>query len=213
MASAPRQAAQQVAAPATSQHASLRQATASDVEQLSETLAAAFHDDPVFERLLPVEHKRPLGLQRFFTIELLAIGLARGSVWTTEQLQGAALSTPPGKWRLPLPMLLAHASGFARAFGAGLPRAALLLQRVELRHVRTPHHYFPAIGVAPDAQGQGLGSKLMAPTLARCDQDGLAAYLEASSDRNAALYERHGFKVIHELHYGGRQPLRLMLRA
>ena len=35
----------------------------------------------------------------------------------------------------------------------------------------------------------------MAPMLERCDHDGIPAYLEATSDRNRALYERHGFRV------------------
>lgn len=206
-------AAEQIAAAAMPEHAPLRQATVSDVPRLAETLAAAFHRDPVFEWLLPAEHKRPAGLRRFFEIELLAVGLARGTVWTTAELEGGALSSAPGKWRLPLPTLLAHGPAFARAFGARLPRAAVLLQRVERRHVRGPHHYFPAIGVAPERQGKGLGSKLMAPTLARCDEAGLPAYLEASTERNAALYERLGFDVVDELRYGGDQVLRLMLRA
>jgi hypothetical protein len=33
----------------------------------------------------------------------------------------------------------------------------------------------------------------MRPTLDRCDADGVSAYLEASSERSAALYERLGF--------------------
>jgi hypothetical protein len=35
----------------------------------------------------------------------------------------------------------------------------------------------------------------MAPGLERCDRDGAPAYLEATSDRNRALYERHGFRA------------------
>jgi hypothetical protein len=35
----------------------------------------------------------------------------------------------------------------------------------------------------------------MAPVLERCDRDGAAVYLEATSDRNRALYERHGFRA------------------
>ncbi len=42
-------------------------------------------------------------------------------------------------------------------------------------------------------QVQGLGSALMRPALDRCDADGVSAYLEASSERSAALYERLGF--------------------
>jgi GNAT superfamily N-acetyltransferase len=181
--------------------------------QLASVLAAAFNDDPVFERLLPNERTRPRGLQRFFDIELRAVGLARGSVYTTDQLAGAAISTGPGKWRLPPRAMALHGPAFARAFGVRLPRATTLLTRVESRHARQPHHYFAAIGVAPEQQGQGLGRGLMAPTLELCDRAGLPAYLEASSERSAALYERLGFELVGELQYGGSQPLRLMLRA
>jgi hypothetical protein len=33
----------------------------------------------------------------------------------------------------------------------------------------------------------------MAPVLARCDREGMRAYLDATSQRNRRLYERHGF--------------------
>jgi hypothetical protein len=33
------------------------------------------------------------------------------------------------------------------------------------------------------------------PILQRCDRDGMPAYLEATSDRNRALYESHGFQA------------------
>jgi ribosomal protein S18 acetylase RimI-like enzyme len=193
--------------------ATLRKATAADVPKLASALAAAFNDDPAFEWLLPNERKRPLGLRRYFAIELRTMGLARGSVWTTGELAGAALSTDPGKWRLPLHALVLHGPAFHRTFGLRLPRAVTMLTRMESRHVRKPHHYFAAIGVAPERQGQGLGRGLMSPTLERCDQAGLDAYLEASSVRNTALYERLGFRVMSEMHYGGSQPLRLMLRS
>jgi GNAT superfamily N-acetyltransferase len=193
--------------------APLRRATADDVAPLASTLAAAFDDDPVFERLLPNERTRAQGLRRYFRIELRAVGLARGSVWTTDDLAGAAISTAPGMWRMPPRALFLHGPAFSRAFGLRLPRAATLLARVESRHVRGPHQYFPAIGVAPPRQGQGLGRTLMEPTLELCDKAASPAYLEASSERNAALYERLGFHVVGELQYGGSHPLRLMLRA
>ena len=38
-----------------------------------------------------------------------------------------------------------------------------------------------------------MGSALMAPVLARCDREGMRAYLDATSQRNRRLYEWHGF--------------------
>jgi GNAT superfamily N-acetyltransferase len=193
--------------------AELRRATIDDVAPLARVLADAFSHDPVFERLLPNQRTRSQGLRRYFSIELRAVGLARGSVWTTDDLTGAAISNGPGMWRVPPRALALHGPAFSRAFRLRLPRAATLLARVESRHVRGPHHYFAAIGVSPERQGHGLGRALMAPTLKLCDQAGLPAYLEASSERNAALYQRLGFDVVGELQYGASQPLRLMLRA
>ncbi len=108
---------------------------------------------------------------------------------------------------------LRHGPAYTRAFGTRLPRALALLTRMQSRHPRQAHHYFAFIGVAPERQGAGLGTRLMAPTLRSCDAAGLPAYLEASSARNAVLYARLGFELVEELHYGGREPLRLMLRA
>ena len=87
-----------------------------------------------------------------------------------------------------------------------LVEATVLLQRMELRHLRVPHHYFAYIGVMPERQGRGLGSRLMRPTLDRCDEAGLPAYLEASSQRSAALYERLGFVHLGALRLAGGAP-------
>ncbi len=47
---------------------------------------------------------------------------------------------------------------------------------------------------------------------ARADVDTLPAYLEASSPRNRALYERHGFEVTGEIQVADSPPLWPMLR-
>lgn len=191
--------------------ASLRQAVAADAARLEVVLAKAFHDDPMIGWLMPDASRRPARLRRFFGIELRHMVLPRGCVWTTDDLSAAALMMPPGRWRVPLRATLRE----GRAFGVGLARAARLGAAMEWRHareVRGPHYYVRDVGVLPEMQGRGLGSALMAPTLERCDREGLPAYLEASSERSAALYERLGFEHLSELSVLGSPPLRLMLR-
>jgi GNAT superfamily N-acetyltransferase len=175
-------------------------------------MAAAFYEDPVLGWLLPHARSRSARLRRFFDLELRAVGLARGLVWATEDLTGAAITTPPGKWRLPWAVQLRHGPTFARVFGARLPHAAVLLQLMENRHPREPHHYIAYVGVEPSRQGRGLGAALLEPTLARCDEAGLPAYLEATSPRNVALYERLGFALTGRLTVGSSPPLVLMRR-
>jgi GNAT superfamily N-acetyltransferase len=189
----------------------LRKATADDVRRLTIVLAEAFFDDPMFGWLMPEEGKRRARLRRYFGIELRHYTLPRGRVWTTSDLSGAALSLPPGAWRAPLHATVIEGS----AFGIHLTRAARLGAAMEWRHTRTPrepHYYIRDIGVHPDMQGKGLGSALLSRTLERCDREGLPAYLEASSESNAALYERLGFRHTRELRVGGSPPLRLMQR-
>jgi GNAT superfamily N-acetyltransferase len=189
----------------------LRQGTMQDVQRLKTVLAEAFYDDPVFSWLMPEDSKRHARLRRYFGLDLGHYALAHGRVWTTGDLTGAALTLPPGKWRVPPRTTLLHGS----AFGVHLPRAARIGATMEWRHARElrgPHYYVRDIGVHPDMQGKGLGSVLMRPTLDRCDSEGLPAYIEASSERSAALYERLGFKHVKELRVGGSPPLWLMIR-
>lgn len=186
----------------------LRLAAAEDIQRLKTVLTEAFFEDPVLAWLMPDDSKRRVRLRRFFTVELRHIALPRGRVWTTSDLAGAALSLPPGAWRVPPRATLLEGT----AFGVHLSRAARLGAAMERCHVRESHYYVRDVGVLPDMQGKGLGSALLRPTLERCDREGLPAYLEASSERNAALYERLGFQLTDELRVKGSPPLRLMLR-
>jgi ribosomal protein S18 acetylase RimI-like enzyme len=185
-----------------------RKATASDASRLATTLAEAFVDDPVFLWLMPDDASRQRRLRRFFEIELSQLVLPRGRACTSPDLTGAALSLPPGAWRAPTRVAVQH----GRCFGIHLPKAAGLAALMERRHLREPHYYFPYIGVAPEAQGRGLGSTLMRPTLDRCDKEGLPAFLEATNERNTALYERLGFERRGDLSFAGGPPLHLMVR-
>jgi GNAT superfamily N-acetyltransferase len=78
---------------------------------------------------------------------------------------------------MPIGVQLAHGPKFMRVFRTRLPRAMALITKMEHRHLREPHYYIPYVGVAPHAQGKGLGTALLHATFDRCDRDGLSAYL------------------------------------
>ncbi|HEX2101661.1 MAG TPA: N-acetyltransferase [Candidatus Synoicihabitans sp.] len=79
-------------------------------------------------------------------------------------------------------------------------------------HPKEPHWYLPLIGVDPARQGQQLGDRLMAHALARCDADGLPAYLESSNPRNLSFYHRHGFEALGKIQVGSSPTIVPMLR-
>lgn len=190
----------------------VRRAGVEDVLGLRSALASAFFEDPVFSWLLPGDASRHRRLRTFFGLELTHLALVKGTVWSTPALEGAALCMPPRTWRLPPRLLFEQRRRLLGAFGLRLPRATGLLNTVERHHPKGAHYYILAIGVEPNAQGKGVGSALMAPTLERCDLEGLPAYLEASSERSASLYRRLGFETIEEVRFLGSPPLWLMLR-
>ena len=191
-------------------------AATADADAVAATLAAAFTDDPVFGWLMPRDATRPAALRRFFTIEAAAIVLPHGQsrvARTTAGIVGVALVLPAGAWRASLPVLARHSAGFLRAFGFRTPQAFAINNAMERHHPREPHYYLPYIGVQPDAHNRGIGTALLAPVLARADDEGLPTYLEASNPDCARLYRRLGFRSLRTLRPAGSPPIDLMRRA
>lgn len=185
----------------------VRRATGADVPEIARTLARAFHDDPVAAWSCPPADLRPRFLERFYAARLRQV-LAHEETWVDPSLSGAAIWLPPDEWRttaredLELLRPLLHPR-LARRVPLALP-GFLALER---RHpAQPPHWYLNMLGTDPAAQGQGIGSALLAPVLDRCDEDGLGAYLESSKQANIAFYARHGFRVTaeHDLPRGPR---------
>jgi GNAT superfamily N-acetyltransferase len=59
-----------------------------------------------------------------------------------------------------------------------------------------PLLYLSHVGVAPERQGEGIGSALMHDGLADADRRGVPVWLETSRADNAAYYERFGFFTV-----------------
>jgi ribosomal protein S18 acetylase RimI-like enzyme len=170
-----------------------RRATAEDVTAVAETLAAAFHDDPVLSWCHPDPDRRRAVLPRSFAI-IAAANVPHGGVYTTDGALGAAVWVPPGVEE-------DEASGaeLLELAGPDAPRLVEVFRLMGEHHPTDPHHYLFLLGTRPEHQSRGVGSALMRPVLEACDREGLPAYLEATSQRNLALYQRHGFAVTTEI--------------
>jgi ribosomal protein S18 acetylase RimI-like enzyme len=70
------------------------------------------------------------------------------------------------------------------------------MDELHKRKVPGPHWYLWALGVEPARQGQGIGSRLIAPVLAQADREGLPCYLETETAGNVAFYQKQGFYVV-----------------
>ncbi len=187
---------------------SLRRATARDHDLVVSVLARAFEHDPVTNYML-----RHDGLERAFGAFFRHAVLPYDEAWIADEA-GVALWTPPGKRSWYGLRVIAMAPALLAAVGAthALERARAA-QYVTDKHPLAPHWYLFAIGVDPSMQGRGLGGALLHAVLDRCDVTKVPAYLEASTEKNARIYEHHGFRVTEEIRLGTRgPPLWLMWR-
>ena len=82
--------------------------------------------------------------------------------------------------------------------GSSATKALKMLSTWEKQDPKKPHMHIGPLGVLPEMQGNGVGSKLMQACLAYADGENLPSYLETDRDRNVPFYEKHGFKVIGE---------------
>jgi GNAT superfamily N-acetyltransferase len=187
--------------------------TASDLPQVAEALARSFLDDPIFSWIVPDDAGRVAKLERGFDLFARRVWFPHDEAYTTEHLIGAAFWMPPGTWHLGLLAQLRLLPSMAVITRRDLPRLLRVLNAIEAKHPQDDHYYLPLVGIAPEWQGRGFGSALLRPMLERCDRGGVPAYLEATSPRNRALYERQGFAVVEELRVKDSPPLWRMWRA
>jgi ribosomal protein S18 acetylase RimI-like enzyme len=174
----------------------IRPATAADQPEMVSVLAVAFADDPALAWMYPDAARRPARLTRFFDFITRADGQladAQLACASDGRIVGAALWRPPGHWALPTPSLIASLPRLIATFGLALPRTLGLLGAMEHQHDRRPHWYLQFIGVAPAAQGSGIGGALLRAGLARAA--GQPCYLETATPSNVGLYQAHGFGV------------------
>lgn len=182
-----------------------------DTPVISTALARAFQDDPVFTWLVPEAAERQARLPVVFAAFTDAF-VPYEETYVAGAGAGAALWAPPDTD----PTGGEHAEAFGERLGAALEafaeRAGLLGELLEAHHPAEPSFYLQFVGVVPEHQGTGVGGRLLSTVLRRCDANGTPAYLEATSERNRRLYERHGFRITGEIQLPDGPPLWPMWR-
>jgi GNAT superfamily N-acetyltransferase len=186
----------------------VRSATPDEMAHAVGAINAAFITDPIARFAWPAPHDHlcamPLAAREFG-----GAAFAHGTAYVTPDFCGTALWLPPG----------VHPNGEAleeifheTAKPEHLDDLLGTFEQMEQWHPEEPHWYLAMIGVEPNAQRRGLGADLMRHAVARCDRDGLLAYLESSNRRNVSLYMRHGFEVMGEIKVGAAPTVMPMVR-
>lgn len=189
----------------------IARATSTDVPTIGDALARAFHADPVLAWIVPDAARRRARLPSAFTA-FAEVYLSHNETYVTGDGAGAALWAPAGVEPILEEQAEAFGERIAAALGDDADRAWEVTALLEQHHPGEPSFYLQFLGVVPERQGRGLGSRLLTTVLRRCDAVGAPAYLEATSVHNRRLYQRHGFEVIGELMLPNGPPLWPMWR-
>jgi len=145
--------------------------------------------------------RRRIALARYFDYSMMeGVSSGRLVIWPDSLIGGAAV------WLIPLDKAEAAAKANAKA--------TFLAEAIGTRGSETYHRmvdfmtplamavvadsawYLSIVGVAPSAQGQGIGARLLQPTLAEADAAGVPCYLETFDSRNPRFYQRLGFSPV-----------------
>ena len=183
------------------------------------TLANAFAADPLWQWMVDSDGEVP---------HADALAIARMSVAATgpaDEMHGFRNHDAIAIWLAP-PDRVNEADELWQEDIAAPHLEALLASRVGSRMDRLlaifavlgearpdePHWYLANVAVSPARQGRGLGTKVMAPMLARSDRLGIPTYLEWANPRNHSFYRRLGYEEVGEKSAADSPPLIGFLR-
>jgi ribosomal protein S18 acetylase RimI-like enzyme len=172
----------------------VRPATSSELDRVTQTLWLAFREDPIWSWAFPEREK----LEPWWRF-LIRSALKHGWVWILGDYTAASVWIPPGCEELSLAEEEQVEGLLAGLLGSRAGEVMELLERFEASHPRgEPHYYLSLLGTHPDHRGRGLGMSLLAANLRLIDEQGMPAYLESSNPANDARYESVGFERVGE---------------
>ena len=125
---------------------------------------------------------------------------AFGEVWLADDNQACALILHPDKKRTTPDAIMWDVKLALSVIG--LTRVGQVLGReskIKAFHPKEPFSYLWFIGVRPEDQNSGKGSRLLNEVIEYSERNNRPIYLETSVDRNLPWYKKHGFEIFHSL--------------
>jgi GNAT superfamily N-acetyltransferase len=185
-------------------HTHVHRAHPCDVDAVTEILADGFLHGDLGPWLVPnLDHRRRI-YGAYFDI-FAEYFLGHGTVEVDDDFMAAALWIRVDDQFDPhiadYDVRLARATRYAYGRFVDLDRAMHTTHPTGL-----PHEYLAFLAVHPTRQRLGLGTRLLRHHHALLDAEGIPAYLEATGDRNARLYARHGYQPSHQPIIAGDSP-------
>lgn len=171
-----------------------------DITKAISSLVSAFEQDPYLLFCFGSRASSPnfdirSRLTILFTSYLKYPFEKNASVYTDESHSCVAVWFNPGTSECinNLSTILLMIKGFG--FG-GAWRLGKSLSAVEKQHPHKNHAYLWLLGTREDAQGKGVGGKVIQYMLKQLDKQGIPSYLKSPNLKNVSFYHRQGFKTM-----------------
>lgn len=172
-----------------------------DIEKSADSIAKAFYDYPNFQHILAdkLNHEN---IKLFLKFLIKYSYLYAEAYASSRELEGIILFTDYKNYKFGL--LRSIRSGILPVMKIGSEAGKRFNEfdrftlDIHKRIMKNNHQYIILLGVDPNKQGQGYGSKLMLPVLKIAEEKGQACYLETHGENNVAFYSKLGFKVVSE---------------
>ncbi len=182
--------------------------TQNDLPKACSVLAAAFHDDPLWNAVLRGKSDVHRRLVTLFEVPVRYC-LRYGKVLATSENLEGVMGVLPGS-HVDMSLLRILRSG---CLPVGLRIGLSTIIRMQpLEKILTPDRrlhlqgrsylYVFFVGVHPAFQHKGFGGKLVDRVIESASHQGLPVYLETETEANVAWYEKKGFRLLKKIVLG-----------
>jgi ribosomal protein S18 acetylase RimI-like enzyme len=171
------------------------EASEKDRDLVIEILARSFDGNESVNYLIPQDSKRT---QRIRELMAYSFDLCRvwGKVVISENRKACALVIfPDRKSTTALSLYLMGRLIFKSIGLSNVVKASRRENRVASNHPSIPIYHLWFLGVLPEQQGRGTGSKLLGELLTEASSMNRPIYLETSTQRNIPWYKKHGLTI------------------
>lgn len=176
----------------------MRNANKSDKSLIVEILAKSFDSNLSVNYIIKQDGKRTKRIWALmdYSFEVCS---AFGDVFLSDDNKACALVVYPDKKKSSFQSTLLDIKLIFQAVGIGNISKTLNREKL-IKGIQPPipMSYLWFIGVDPDSQGLGIGSKLLQEIIDYSNGNNRPIYLETSTVKNLPWYEKFGFEVYNE---------------
>ncbi|MBO9619915.1 MAG: GNAT family N-acetyltransferase [Niabella sp.] len=180
----------------------MREAQMKDKDRIVEILTRSFEANRSVNYIIPGDRKREARLKALMAYSF-DFCKRNGEVFLTDNEEGCALVVFPEKRKFTVTGVMKDIRLIFT--GIGLANLAKTMRRESLikkHHPGGPIYYLWYIGVAPAAQGKGIGTALLSELAQRGTTLNRTICLETSTKKNLPWYEKNGFSTYKIIEFG-----------